>query len=198
MVDVKVNIDEYPAFPTMIYKFDSDLGSDIHSHMISYIKAKNEMQTEDDLQKMSAFRPLAETIQHTMADILKKLEYEYQKIEITGMWGNRLLKNMTHPPHSHSNNLWSGVYYIKSSKGASPIQFFDPRAQAHQLRPRNNPNWKNSGMLQFDAIVGTGLIFPSWLQHWVPPTQSERLSVSWNVLLRGEYGDAGTFQNAYI
>jgi hypothetical protein len=53
-------------------------------------------------------------------------------------------------------------------------------------------------MLQFDAIVGTGLIFPSWLQHWVPPTQSERLSVSWNVLLRGEYGEDGTFQNAYI
>ena len=156
------------------------------------------MQTEDDLMRISFFRPLAETVQHTMVDILKKLEFEYEKIEITGMWGNRLKEGMTHPPHTHSNNLWSGVYYVESSEGSSPIQFFDPRGQAHQLRPKNNPNWQNSGMLQFDANVGTGIIFPSWLVHWVPPTQSERLSVSWNILLRGEYGEDGTYQNAYL
>jgi len=198
MVDVKVKIDEYAAFPTMIYKFTADLGKDKHAHMSSYIKTKDDMQTEDDLYKISSFRPLVETVQHTVADILKKLEYEYQKIEITGMWGNRLLKDMTHPPHNHSNNVWSGVYYIKSSKGASPIQFFDPRAQAHQLRPKNNPNWQNAGMLQFDAEEGSGLIFPSWLQHWVPPTKTDRISVSWNILARGTYGLADEYQYANI
>ena len=53
-------------------------------------------------------------------------------------------------------------------------------------------------MVQFDAVNGTGLIFPSWLQHWVPSTQHERISVSWNVLVRGHYGEPKTFQNAYI
>ena len=55
-------------------------------------------------------------------------------------------------------------------------------------------------MVQFDAVNGTGLIFPSWLQHWVPPTQCKRgrISLSWNIILRGDYGDTGTFQNAYI
>ena len=37
MVDVKVKIDEYAAFPTMVYNFTADLGSDAHAHMSSYI-----------------------------------------------------------------------------------------------------------------------------------------------------------------
>ena len=37
MVDVNLKIDEYAAFPTMIYKFESDL-FDEHLKMIEYIK----------------------------------------------------------------------------------------------------------------------------------------------------------------
>ena len=53
-------------------------------------------------------------------------------------------------------------------------------------------------MLQFDAEVGCGLIFPSWLMHWVPPTQEERISVSWNIILRGDYGSHEEYQYANI
>ena len=68
MVDVKVEIDEYAAFPTMIYKFKANLGADTHSHMSAYIRAKKDKtQTEDDIYKLSSFRPLVETVQHTMA-----------------------------------------------------------------------------------------------------------------------------------
>jgi uncharacterized protein (TIGR02466 family) len=198
MVDVKVKIDEYAAFPTMVYKFTADLGSDAHAHMASYIKTKKDMQTEDDIYKISSFKPLVETVQHTVKDILKKLEYDYEKLEMTSMWGNHLKEGQSHPPHTHSNNLWSGVYFVESSKGSAPIQFFDPRAQAHNLQPKNKPNWQNSGMLQFSAEVGTGIIFPAWLMHWVPTTEADRVSVSWNILLRGNYGSRLDYQYAYI
>ena len=42
------------------------------------------------------------------------------------MWANKLEKGDTHPPHTHSNNIFSGVYYLE---GGSEIQFFDPRPQ---------------------------------------------------------------------
>ena len=197
MGDVKVEIEEYTAFPTMVYKFSPNLSADMHSEMSAYIRARNKLQTEDNIQIMSIFHPLAETVQHTMVNILNKLEYQYQKIEITSMWGNVLKSGDPHPPHTHSNNLWSGVYYISVGEDASPICFFDPRPSANYLQPKNNPNWNNSSMLKFSAHVGTGLIFPSWLMHWVPPTPSERMSVSWNILLRGDYG-MGQFQNASI
>jgi hypothetical protein len=53
-------------------------------------------------------------------------------------------------------------------------------------------------MLQFSAEVGTGIIFPAWLMHWVPTTEADRVSVSWNILLRGDYGSRQDYQYAYI
>ena len=53
-------------------------------------------------------------------------------------------------------------------------------------------------MIQFDALEGQGIIFPSWLMHWVPTTQSDRTSISWNVILRGDYGSRDDYQYANI
>ena len=53
-------------------------------------------------------------------------------------------------------------------------------------------------MMQDDAAVDIALFFPSWLMHWVPPTSNERVSIAWNIIVRGEYGEPHTLQNAYI
>ena len=53
-------------------------------------------------------------------------------------------------------------------------------------------------MIQFDSVVGMGLIFPSWLQHWVPQNKDNRISISWNIIVRGQYGEPNTLQNANI
>ena len=52
--------------------------------------------------------------------------------------------------------------------------------------------------MQFQAITNVGYVFPSWLQHWVPPTEEERISISWNIQVKGYYGEPKTLQNAYI
>ena len=114
------------------------------------------------------------------------------------MWANILQQKESHPPHTHSNNIFSGVYYLRASDQTAPIQFFDPRPQASVFKPRNTPNWNNSSMIQFDSVEGMGFIFPSWLMHWVPPTDDERVSISWNVIIRGDYGEPNTLQNAHI
>ena len=197
MVDVKT----HECFPTLIHEFKLDLN---HDKMIDYVYGNGEArgqihQTQDDLHKVHVFKPLIDELVLIHDSIIRKLEYEYDKIEITNMWSNHLYNGDSHPPHTHSNNLFSGVYYLYCGVDTSPIQFFDPRVQSSILVPRRkNNNWHNSSMLQFDSVNANGFIFPSWLQHWVPPTQHERISVSWNVLVRGHYGEPKTFQNAYI
>ena len=196
MVDVK----SHKCFPTLVHEFKLDL---IHDKMIDYIydvgEAKGQIhQSHDDLHKYQMFKPLVDELDLIHDSILRKLEYEFDNIEITNMWSNHLYSGDSHPPHTHSNNFLSGVYYIEAKDNASPIQFFDPRPQANVLRPRNIPNWKNSTMMQFDSVQGVGYIFPAWLQHWVPPTNGERISISWNIILRGAYGEPGTLQNANI
>ena len=112
------------------------------------------------------------------------------------MWANMLKKGDSHPPHTHSNNVLSGVYYLE---GGAPIQFFDPRPQASVLHPNlEYTTFDNSSMMQFNSQKGIGLIFPSWLQHWVPTTNKDRISISWNIILRGDYGQPHTLQNSHI
>jgi len=36
------------------------------------------------------------------------------------------------------------------------------------------------------------------LTHWVPPTGSERISVSWNFIIRGKYGEPNSLQDVNI
>ena len=147
---------------------------------------------------LSYFSNLRSKVHEVSEQYLDDLQYEFESLEITGMWANMLYEGSIHAPHTHSNNFLSGVYYLNTNKKSSPIQFFDPRAQAQVLRPRNKPNWNNASIVQFEAIQGRGFIFPSWLMHWVPPTQDERISVSWNILVRGNYGEPNTLQNAHI
>ena len=195
MVDVKV----HKCFPTVIYEFDY-IPSDkiMMESWIRQTQKNHKYHTNDDLHQLSYFMNLKEKIYNVTKQYLDDLEFEYKKLEITGMWANKLHEGESHPPHTHSNNFLSGVYYLTAGKESSPIQFFDPRPQAQVLRPRNKTNWNNASMIQFSAVQGKGYIFPSWLLHWVPPTGDERISISWNIILRGEYGEPKTLQNAYI
>ena len=194
MADVK----PYQIFPTVIYEFNYTPVDKIM--MTSYIDQLkiNTPQTPDDLHELSYFAELRDKVKEISKQYLDDLQYEYDKIEITGMWANKLNAGDSHAPHTHSNNFLSGVYYLHTSENSSPIQFFDPRAQAHVLKPRNTPNWLNASMMQYNATEGKGYIFPSWLSHWVPTTEDKRISVSWNILVRGEYGEPNTLQNAHI
>ena len=204
-----VDVTTHECFPTLIHYFNLDLD---HDKMLDHVHGNTEERSQrtfivnqpahDDLHKSVIFKPLVDELTLIHELILRKLEYEYDKIEITNMWTNHLNVGDSHPPHTHSNNFFSGVYFLNGGENrgenTSPIQFFDPRLQANVLRPRCKPNQNNSSMISFNSVNGFGLIFPSWLQHWVPPTQHERISLSWNVLVRGYYGEPKTFQNAYI
>ena len=192
MVDVKT----HKCFPTNIHVITMDINQNDRNHMIKYIQSNATFGSRDDtLYDISFFKPLVDQIMISTDQILKNDEYKFDRIEMTNMWGNDLKKGESHAPHTHSNNILSGVYYLKSG---SPIQFFDPRPSASYFKPRNTPNWDNSSMVEFKSQINTALIFPSWLMHWVPPTSEDRISISWNILVRGEYGEPNTLQNAYI
>ena len=195
MVDVK----SHKCFPTVIYEFEyKAIDKHLMESYINQIRKNHKYHTDDDLHILSYFMNIRNKVLEVSGKYLDDLEYEYEGLEITGMWANKLLQGDSHPPHTHSNNILSGVYYLSTSNKTSPIQFFDPRVQAHVMKPRNKANWNNASMIQFDSIEGRGFVFPSWLQHWVPPTEDDRISISWNIIVRGDYGEPNTLQNAHI
>ena len=200
-----VNVNKHEIFPTVIYQFNcgfDDLNqldiTQMNAFILSNEKEDIVNQSKDGLHLLSTFQNLKNIILEQNKKYLSDLQYEFDKIEITSMWSNHLKPGQSPPPHTHSNNLLSGVFYLHSESSASPIQFFDPRVQSNILSPRNKPNKYNSSMIQFNCLPCTGYIFPAWLQHWVPPTQTDRVSVSWNILPRGAYGSMNEYQYALI
>ena len=114
------------------------------------------------------------------------------------MWINVSQKGDIHMPHNHSNNIFSGVWYPFPNK-ITPIYFFDPRQVANFWSPKKiKSNYHNSNVATFNNRQSLGLIFPSWLVHCVPPVEDTRVSISWNVLVRGDYGEPNALQNAHI
>ena len=201
-----VNVNKHEIFPTVVYQFNcgfDDLSQLDITQMSAYILSnENEdivHQSKDGLQLLSTFQNLKDIIYQQNEKYLNDLQYEFDEIEMTSMWSNHLEPIQSHPPHTHSNNLLSGVFYLHSESPASPIQFFDPRPQSSVFKPRKSGfNKLNSDMAQFESETGWGVVFPSWLVHWVPETKDERISIAWNVIVRGEYGEPNTLQNAHI
>ena len=192
-----VDVVQHKLFPTIVSEFEYNMSSDEHGIVLKELrlsKTRMIVQTQDDLhKKLPSFK---RKVFEVTEKICRESKYRYDTLEVTGMWANMLKKGDSHPPHTHSNNVFSGVYYMEDG---APIQFFDPRPQASVLHPNlEYTTFDNSSMVQFNSQKGMGLIFPSWLQHWVPTTEKDRISISWNIILRGDYGQPHTLQNSHI
>ena len=192
-----VDVTQHKIFPTIVSEFKYDIGSEEHSIVLKELRSsetKMILQTKDNLHtKLPLFK---KKVFETTEKVCREFKFLYNTLEITGMWANKLKKGDSHPPHTHSNNVFSGVYFLEQG---SPIQFFDPRPQASVLHPNlEYTTFDNSSMMQFNSQKGIGLIFPSWLQHWVPTTNKDRISISWNIILRVDYGQPHTLQNSHI
>jgi len=80
---------------------------------------------------------------------------------------------ISHAPHSHPNEIVSGVYYVKMPDDAGAVMFDDPRGP---LPPFDN-------RITVRPKEGDLILFPSWLIHQVEPTggASERISIPFNI-----------------
>ena len=195
----------HSVFATNIFVEDDFIDKSISSDMKQYIEQMwttraydNNWQTEPDLHTKPAFEKFADLILDTNKKVLKTLDYEVENIVISDMWANVLKPGETHPPHTHSNNFLSGVYYLYSDKAAG-IQFFDPRPQSDVLVPKKTKKThNNSNLLSFASKTNRAVFFPSWLQHWVPQNISDknRISIAWNVQLKGQVGEHNEYQSA--
>ena len=199
-------MEHYKLFPTHLFVFDDfykqDVG-DMKTYISNLWKKRdydNNWQTKSaDLQKKAEFVDFAKEIITTNKTILvKTLKYYVEDIVITDMWANVLKPGEMHPPHTHSNNFLSGVWYLESD-GNAGIFFKDPRSEADIIVPRKSvANTDNSNLISFVSTTNRAIIFPSWFQHWVPINHSKknRISISWNIQIKGQLGEHHEFQSA--
>ena len=153
-----------------------------------------------NLHKQKEFNFFADLIILTSKRIIEQLDYKVEDITITDMWANVLKDTEHHPMHTHSNNFLSGTYYLQSDQKAS-IVFHDPRPAADVIVPRKKETTlNNSSLLSYASKQNRAVIFPSWLPHWVQQNKSKtkRISIAWNIQVKGQVGEHHEFQSATI
>ena len=151
-----------------------------------------------NLHKQKEFKFFADLIILTSKRIIEQLDYKVEDITITDMWANVLKDTEHHPMHTHSNNFLSGTYYLQSDQKAS-IVFHDPRPAADVIVPRKKETTlNNSSLLSYASKQNRAVIFPSWLPHWVQQNKSNnnRISIAWNMQVKGQVGEHHEFQSA--
>jgi uncharacterized protein (TIGR02466 family) len=198
-------MDHQKIFATNLFVID-DFCKDSTDSMKKYIsdlwtnrKYETNSQTKSaDLHKQKEFKYFSDLVLTTSKDIIKELDYEVEDIVISDMWANVLKDSEHHPVHTHSNNFLSGTYYLHSDQGAS-IVFHDPRPAADVIVPRKkNTTLNNASLLSYASKQNRAVIFPSWLPHWVQQNKSKnkRISIAWNIHIKGQLGEHHEFQSA--
>jgi uncharacterized protein (TIGR02466 family) len=196
-------------FPTTLYIFDSVLEPEYIDSMIEDIKKSAEINAEkrrgnwqsENSPKLHQY-PKYKTLGNKALELGKKylndLLYEYDDLYITDMWSNILKSGEQHPPHTHSNNFISGVYYLQTTENSPTIQFLDPRGQTSVITPHQKELTKyNSPRYFYPGMINRMILFPSWLQHYVPVNESgqDRISIAFNMMLKGLVGKPENFQS---
>ena len=192
-------------FPTNLFIIDDFYNSDTTA-MKQYISNLwtnrdydvNWQTKSADLHKKKEFKKFSELVISTSKEILNILKYDVEDIVITDMWANVLKSAEHHPAHTHSNNFLSGTYYLHSDQGAS-IMFRDPRPAADVIAPRRAENTlDNCSVLSYASKQNRAIFFPSWLPHWVEQNKStkNRISIAWNIQLKGQVGEHHEYQSA--
>ena len=117
---------------------------------------------------------------------------------ITQSWLNMIEPGGNILKHYHENSIISGVFYI-STVEEDKILFHDPNYNRVKcmikIQPKE-PTLVNGAYLQAIEIDnGILLLFPSWLEHDVPPNPmatTNRISISFNVFAKGNFGIKGS------
>lgn len=105
-------------------------------------------------------------------------------------WINFNYKNNFHHKHTHNNSVLSGVFYIDTIQD-DKIYFYKEMHKIIDFAPKEF-NTFNSDSWWITTEKNSLILFPSHLVHDVPITNrdSPRISLSFNIFVRGNIGDS--------
>jgi uncharacterized protein (TIGR02466 family) len=183
------NIKTVTLWPTRIYvtNYAEDVTNIVNeiyklSKYPNNIKKSNfgGWQSDTDLYKHAAFNSLCQHISTLCFDLFGK-----NITTIHQMWASVNKKHHYNAIHNHGSVYHiSGVFYVFAPPNSGGITFRDPRPLATASIHR--PMFDNSECETFTPYNGLLLLFPSYLDHFVEPnnSDSDRISISFDLTLK--------------
>lgn len=183
--------------------------------VIQYCKG-NELvfQSRDDLSLNPDFKFVCEAITECFKHYCSFCNIDVSGIVIHSMWYNIYKDKGLNPRHCHPNSLVSGVFIVQdviaeTHPESVALKFYHPNNAVSVLQPK----YKDYGVsdhnfyinsFAINALPGTLLMWPSFLEHsvsnsfykgedYVETNDNIRISLAYNIMLKGEAGMFGTY-----
>lgn len=143
--------------------------------------------------ELPLFKNLKKQIEQKVAFYLLSIDFAPENIEffITQSWFNYTKKNQSHHEHEHPNSYLSGVYYINADKNLDSIIFISKKYTGQISLPATDYNDFNAKSYKLPVSTDDFILFPSSTTHKVDTKKgkNERLSLAFNVFIKGDLGD---------
>lgn len=138
------------------------------------------------LADMEDIKPFNEFILKTGKKYLTDLGYNCSRIELNPfIFVSEMFDGNYHEEHTHPESLLSGILYLQTPPGSSPIIFTDPRPFRNFIwMPKTGESLTNAEEVPVEPKKGLFLMWESWLPHLVPQTSNKeegRITLVFNI-----------------
>ena len=164
----------------------NDIDSYIDNNIDVFTKPFPNCNTKSNIrnQKLNLSSALTEIIKTNVDKYYKEWKFPSVNLKLKELWVNIANQNEFQEIHNHyppsSNNLFSGVLYIKTTPDSGDICFQSP-LESQMSTMLQSP--LSPPILKITPQNGLMLIFPSYLNYFVNSNLSQipRISVSFNI-----------------
>ena len=150
-----------------------------------------------NLFKLNYFSRIKNECEKNLKYYTKEILCIKQDFYITNSWiTKKSLKSgyKEHHKHSHPNSIFSGVFYLDVEDGNDQKLYFGGKPGFLNMfnfdYHYSDYNMINSSKYWLPVNVGTCIIFPSHVNHWVEEikTEGERIVMGFNCFVKGNFG----------
>ena len=183
-------------FPTGFVEFKLDISDHDMLEMIDAVEWTNHKQgfeefpmyqiSKQNLQDQPAFSSLSKQIIDCGIEYCNKIGYKPENLYITSMWMNKFSNSQSIGPHTHTNSLLSGVYYLNSTPDQGGTEFYNPISKMRNTisvtRDGNSPFLTDR--ISSKAEPNKLIMWPSYIEHRSEKniTSKARYTLSFNLL----------------
>ncbi len=199
------------AFPTLIGRFQYPKAESINAGLLRVVLEREAACPTVNYANVGGWHSAADLLEWPSAEIDKlrswitealnrMVQATAQLPEVQGRpaprgsfgisaWANISRRNNYHRMHNHPNSAWSGVYYVTGIPSSSTnalagvLELYDPRPFTEMTDVPGSPYGQR---INIRPMPGMMVLFPSWLYHFVHPSESdsERVSIAFNAAWR--------------
>ena len=137
-------------------------------------------------------RELKATIAGTIENLIHNLDKDSKNagFKFLDSWANQYNRGEAAQVHVHPNSQFSGVVFFDDDDKLMfhrPDPWHDPMLPINMIVKDDNEYYRTYTHHQITANAGTIIVFPSMLEHSTMRSDGDRVTVSFNTFLTGDF-----------